>query len=91
MAVGDSPALLEFPCDYQFKVFGPAADDNDFAGAVHRAANSVMPVSRDALKVRLSSGGRYLCVTLLVRLQNRTQLDAMYRVLRQLPELCYLL
>ena len=89
--MASSPPLLEFPCDYSYKVFGPAAAEADFSAAVHRAVNRVLHVPLDALKLRLSSGGRYLCVTVLVRLHSRSQLDALYRELRQLPELCYLL
>lgn len=90
-APGDRQPLIEYPCDYQFKVFGPADPALDFVGTVLRAANEVMPIPLDALRVRNSREGTYLCVTLLVRLQNQAQLEALYRAFRQLPDLRYLL
>jgi uncharacterized protein len=83
--------LVEFPCDYQFKVFGPADPDADFVAAVQRAACTVMPIPLDAMRVRKSREGTYLCITLLARLQNQAQLDALYRAFRKLPQLRYLL
>ena len=82
--------LLSFPCHYEFKAFGPAADAL-FADAVRQAVDQIVPVSRDAVRIRLSKGGRYQCVTALVRLENRVQLTDVYANLRQLEGLCYLL
>ena len=82
--------LLNFPCLYEFKAFGAAADDA-FSAAVHEAVNQVMPVGRDALRTRLSSGGRYQCITVLVRLENSTQLTGIYAILRGVAGLRYLL
>lgn len=82
---------LEFPCEYQFKVFGPADPARDFVTAVERAAATVMPIPLDAMRVRPSKKGTYLCVTLLARLESKTQLDGMYLALGRLPGLLYLL
>ncbi len=82
--------LLSFPCHYEFKAFGQAADAL-FADAVRLAVNQVVPVCQDALRIRLSKGGRYQCVTALVRLENSVQLTEVYANLRQLEGLCYLL
>jgi uncharacterized protein len=87
----DQRPLVEFPSDYQFKVFGPADPDVDFVAAVQRAAGTVMPVPLDALRVRKSREGTYLCVTLMARLLNQQQLDALYTALRGVPQLRYLL
>ncbi|MDH3998975.1 MAG: DUF493 domain-containing protein [Desulfuromonadales bacterium] len=82
--------LLEFPCHYEYKVFGPG-DDHDFVAAVQSVIGKIAPVSRDAMKTRASSGGKYQCVSALVLLQNRGQLEAIYTQLRMLPDLKYLL
>ena len=85
------PPLIEFPCDYQFKIFGPAAAEAGFVAAVQEAAGTVLPICLDAMRVRESGQGRYLCVTLVARLHNREQLDRLYAAFRALPQLLYLL
>lgn len=91
MAERRSPAeLLTFPCHYEFKVFG-AADDVQFVDAVLGAVGRVIAVGRDAARTRLSSGGRYQCVTVLARLENSAQLSAVYAMLRDVKGLAYLL
>ena len=90
--VGRQPPeeLLSYPCLHEFKAFGPAADAA-FQEAVFQAVNRVAAVSRDALRTRLSSGGRYQCVSVLVHLQNSAQLQNIYAILRGIQGLCYLL
>mgnify|MGYP001428746806 CR=1 FL=1 len=83
--------LLSFPCMYEFKAFGPANDDGAFIAAVQEAVSQVIPVGRDAMRNRLSSAGTYLCVTVLVRLENSTQLTRIYDILGSVEGLRYLL
>ncbi|PLX79556.1 MAG: DUF493 domain-containing protein [Desulfuromonas sp.] len=83
--------LLDFPCDYEFKAFGPADQDGRFVEAVRSAVASVTPVSLDAMRSRLSSAGRYLCVTVVVRLHDINQLHRIYAGLRNIDGLKYLL
>jgi hypothetical protein len=82
--------LLSFPCRYEFKVFGSATDDA-FSETVYQAVNQIMPVERDALRVRLSSGGKYQSITALVRLENSAQLTKIYAILRGIEGMLYLL
>ena len=84
-------ALIEFPCSYEFKVFGDVDRDERFLTSVQEAVSTVVPVSRDAMRVRQSSGGKYQCVTVAVMLQNSQQLKSIYAVLRGLDGLRYLL
>jgi putative lipoic acid-binding regulatory protein len=81
--------LIEFPCDYLFKAFGP--NDDVFPGNVRAAVAAVVPVPLDAVRTRASSGDAYICVTIVARLQNASQLEAVYQALRQVPDLRYLL
>ena len=91
MAERRSPdELLTFPCHYEFKAFG-AADDAQFVDAVLEAVGYVVAVDGDAARTRLSSGGRYQCVTVLARLENSAQLSAIYAKLRDIEGLFYLL
>jgi hypothetical protein len=83
--------LIEFPCDYMFKAFGPNDPDGVFLQAVRTAVSAVQPVPLDAIRMRASSGGKYLCVTVLVRLHSYEQLRAIYSALRLVADLKYLL
>ncbi|MBW2519488.1 MAG: DUF493 domain-containing protein [Deltaproteobacteria bacterium] len=83
--------LLAFPCTYEFKAFGMADDDERFLLAVQAAVSQIVPVPRDAIKTRFSSAGKYQCVTVVLLLQNSTQLKTIYNALRQLEGLKYLL
>ena len=81
--------LVEFPCDYIFKAFGP--NNETFVDSVRSTVNQTIFAPLDAIKVRPSSKGEYQCVTVVVRLQNVAQLKAIYHDLQQLAELKYLL
>lgn len=83
--------LLTFPCHYEFKAFAAVDGDDDFAETVLRRVAAVVPVSHDQLRIRLSSGGRYQCVTVCVQLENSTQLTEIYANLRRIDGLRYLL
>jgi len=83
--------LLEFPCDYQFKAFGPMDEEDSFARAVRDAVSSVVAVSSNAVRKRSSSRGTYLCVTVVVRLYNADQIKSIYAALRRIESLKYLL
>lgn len=82
--------LLEFPCDFSFKAFG-SVGARDFEQDVHRAVCSVVPVSREAMRTRSSSGGHYLCVTVLVRVEAFSQIEMIYAALRQVENIKFLL
>ena len=83
--------LLEFPCHYEFKAFGPGGDDSQFDEQVLVAISTVVQASRQAMKTRTSSGSKYQCVSVLVTVQNRPQLEAVYAALREIEGLKYLL
>jgi putative lipoic acid-binding regulatory protein len=83
--------LFEFPCDHLFKAFGANDLNGVFPEAVRAAVDAVTPVSLDAVKLRRSAGGTYVCVTVMVRLLNFQQLEAIYASLRRVEGLKYLL
>jgi putative lipoic acid-binding regulatory protein len=83
--------LIDFPCHFEFKAFGPGDEDGSFSFQVQSAVSQVVQVSRQAMRVRLSSRGKYQCVSVLVTLQNQSQLEAVYTALRKIDDLKYLL
>ena len=82
---------INFPCHFEFKAFGPGENAEVFFDSVHRAISTVVPISKHAMKSRQSSKGTYQCVSALVTLQNRSQLEAVYSALRKIDDLKYLL
>lgn len=82
---------IEFPTDYMFKAFGRAEAGETFRLAVKRAVTVVTTCSDDAIRVRKSSGGKYLCVTVLAHLTAREQLLAIYENLNRIDDLLFLL
>lgn len=91
MAKDSSQELVEFPCHFEFKAFGPGGADSPFFDQVRDAVSTIVPVSRQAMKSRASSAGKYQCVSVLVSLQNRTQMENIYTELRKVDGLKYLL
>jgi hypothetical protein len=73
--------LETFPCYYTFKVFGRRSDS--FADKVRGVVAATLgTVPRDSVKVRESQHGRYLSVSLYVRVESRDQLVRIYEDLR---------
>jgi len=85
-------SLMTFPCDHVFKAFGPGNDDGAiFAASVHRAVCEVFPVPLDALRQRQSSHSGYLCVSVVVRVVDAEQVEAIYSALKRVEGLLFLL
>ena len=83
------PPLLSFPCHHEFKAIGPA--DDDFTERVAAAVRRVVPLADDQIRTRLSRGGIYIAVSVVVHLHDEEQLVHTYQQLRALPDLKYLL
>ena len=68
---------MEFPCEFPIKAMGRA--DPDFDSLVVGLVRKHSPDLREgAVKTRLSSGGKYISVTVTVIARSRAQLDAIY-------------
>jgi putative lipoic acid-binding regulatory protein len=78
--VAVSESLLEFPCEFPIKVMGHAAADFD-ALVVSLVRIHVPELGEGAVRTRTSSGGKYLAVTVTVRVTSQDQLDSIYREL----------
>ena len=78
MQTNDS--LMTFPCEFPIKVMGEAAGDFD-ALVVGIVRQHCPDLYENAVKTRLSNGGRYISVTVTVQAQSRQQLDDIYMAL----------
>ena len=77
MASDHSPELLEFPCEFPLKVMGRAVDE--FEMTVHEiVSRHIEGLDASDFASRLSSGGKYVSVTVVFEARSRAQLDALY-------------
>lgn len=75
--------LLEFPCDFPFKVVGKAAES--------LPANVVEVVQRHAPgdyspTVKVSSKGSYHSVTIRVTVKDKEQIESLYKELAEIDQ-----
>lgn len=82
---------IDFPCDHVFKAFFTAEAAPECHKLALAAVNRVVSCSRDALRERQSAKGSYSCLSIVVRLHSRDQLESVYAELRALEGLVYLL
>ena len=77
-------SLIEYPCDFPIKVMGLKVDG--FVSAICHIAKQFDPHWQEtSLEMRESKAGKYLGLTLTVRMHNREQLDELYRTLSSHP------
>jgi putative lipoic acid-binding regulatory protein len=78
MTEDNSGSLLQFPCEFPIKVFGHTRDDFDgqIVSIIRRHAPAL---GEGAVSVRPSQGGKYSAVTVTIRAESQSQLDAIYR------------
>ena len=70
--------LLEFPCRFSIKAFGHR--DTDFEDIVLQLVQPhAAELERNDLSRKLSSGGRYVAVTVPIIARSQAQLDAIYQ------------
>lgn len=91
MTIVDQSELIEFPCDYLFKAFCAQDAVAVFRESVKQAVNVVLPCSDDAVKERQSAKGNYCCVTAMVRLENKAQLEAINTEIRKIDSLLFMI
>lgn len=77
----DKPPVIEFPCRYPIKVMGEHAED--FTACIVDIVRRHDPdLGAEAVTERLSSGGRYLSVTLVITATGTDQLKALFADLK---------
>lgn len=79
--MSESVEIEAFPCFYTFKIFGRATET--FAERVREIVGLTLgTIPLDSIKIRESAKGRYLSVTLVAYVHNRSQLEKVYSDLR---------
>ena len=73
-----SEGLLQFPCRFPIKAMGRANGDIE-AIVVEIVGRHAPGFDAAAVRVRASSGGKWLAVTVTIEAESRAQLDAIYQ------------
>ena len=77
-------SLIEYPSLFPIKVMGSNVDG--YTDAVLEIARRFDPLLDDSrIETRLSSGNKYLAITVTVTATSREQLDDLYRALSSHP------
>jgi putative lipoic acid-binding regulatory protein len=73
----DEDALFGFPCEFPIKAMGRAVPELEVAvlEIMHR---HVPDLGEGAIRIRESSKGNYLSITVTIQARSREQLDAIY-------------
>ena len=79
-----SESLLQFPCEFMFKIFGQPSDEFEYE-VLSIIRKYVKDLAEDAITCRPSKDGKYLALTIKIRAENKTQLDNIYRELSANP------
>lgn len=79
-SINSENSALQFPCRFPIKAMGRAEADIAalIIGIAARHAHDFDPASA---VTRVSSGGKYVSVTVMINATSRAQLDAIYRAL----------
>ncbi|MBI9043802.1 MAG: DUF493 domain-containing protein [Anaerolineaceae bacterium] len=81
---------LEFPCDFPLRVIGEGPQD--FKAFVMEIIYRHIPdIDNNEVNSRLSSGGKYLAVSMNFIAQSREQMDALYIELSDQKRIKYIL
>ncbi len=74
----DADRAFDFPCRFPIKAMG--RDAEGFPAHVMELVGAVVgPVAHEDVRIRSSSQGRFISVTITITAENRQQLDAIYR------------
>lgn len=78
------PSLIEFPTDFNLKIMGE--QHVDFVTEIIKAIQPHAPnTTADNVKLRPSSGGKFIGATVTVWAENQEQLDNIYRAVTSHP------
>ena len=78
MGMQETESPLKFPCDFPIKAIG-RSDSGFEAQALGIVRHHVPDFEADNMRAAASRKGNYLSVTFTVRVDNRRQLDDLYR------------
>ena len=91
MTIVDQAEIFEFPCEYLFKAFCAKEAVTSFRESIKQAVNTVVMCSDEAIKEKQSAKGNYTCVSALVIVESRAQLEAINTEIRKIDALMFMI
>jgi putative lipoic acid-binding regulatory protein len=85
------PSKLTFPCEFTFKVIGPATNDLFESEVLQIFRHHFPSMGEGAITSKLSKNDKYLALTILVTAASQAQLDNIYQVLSHHPLVLFVL
>jgi uncharacterized protein len=76
-AMASSESLIEFPCEFPLKVMGLAGQDFDSL-VVEIVRRHVAEIDDGAVRVKPSSAGKFVSLTVTVWVETKQQLEGLY-------------
>ena len=73
----DDDALFGFPCEFPIKAMGKAVPELE-AAVLEIMHRHVPDLGEGAIRIRESSKGNYVSITVTIQARSRDQLDAIY-------------
>jgi putative lipoic acid-binding regulatory protein len=73
----DEETLFEFPCEFPVKAMGKCCPELEIA-VIEIMNRHVADLGEGAVRMRPSSEGNYIAITITIQAQSRKQLDAIY-------------
>lgn len=86
----DRETIFQFPCRFPIKAMGRAGVDFE-ALVVESVRRHAPDLGEGSVSVRVSCGGKWVAVTVVVQATGRDQLDAIYRDLSALKQVVWAL
>ena len=82
----DDMTEMTFPCEITIKIFGMASDEFEIS-ALSIILRHVSGLRENAISDRRSAEGKYLALSVTVAIQDREQIDSIYRDLTADPHI----
>ncbi len=79
------PSKLTFPCEFTFKVIGPAANDLFESEVLQIFRHHFPSLGEAAISSKLSKNDKYRALSITVTATSQSQLDNIYQVLSHHP------
>ena len=75
--MSDTESLLKFPCDFSIKAMGKAEPGFDLL-VLELIRKHAPDIHEGAVRSRPSKGGKWVSITVTLRAESKSQLDAIY-------------
>lgn len=89
-ASNEQDTLLEFPTPFPVKIMGEAGAGLEVT-VIDIVRRHDSEFAESNVEMRMSSGGKYISLTVTVTATSRAMLDALYRELSSHPQIKYVL